>query len=320
MSTSLQAPERLDLAAVVEDCAHVADEVVTVVLALRDGDVPSWEPGAHIDLELPDGLVRPYSLCGIRGDRALRIAVLREPGGRGGSRAVHELRPGAAVRIRAVRNNFPLRDAPSYVFVAGGIGITPLIPMIAEVDRRGASWALHYAGRSLGSMAFAEALAEEHPGRVRLYAGDRNQRMDVDEIIALSDPAGALYCCGPAGLVRQFEATCASTGRSGYLERFSASAVDGSGETSADDNEFEVRLERTGVTVRVAPGQSILEVAEAAGGDVFGSCEEGICGTCETRVLEGTPDHRDSVLCGQDTGTMMVCVSRSRGPRLVLDA
>ncbi|GAA1466483.1 PDR/VanB family oxidoreductase [Microbacterium thalassium] len=314
-------PARLDLAAVVEDSVRVADEVVAVTIRTTADDLPQWEPGAHLDIELPGGIIRQYSLCGDPDDRRrLRIAVLREQESRGGSRAVHDLAVGTSVRILAIRNHFPLDAADHYVFVAGGIGIAPLLPMIAHAEASGAPWVLHYAGRSISSMAYADALVDQHGPRIALYAREEGARLDLDAVIAGAPTDAGLYCCGPAGMMEQFEQACLMHDRDGHMERFAAAADKSADIVRPDDEAFEVHLARTGVTVQVQPGQSILAVAEEAGGDVFGSCEEGICGTCETRVIEGNVDHRDDVLCGRDTGTMMICVSRALSRRLVIDA
>ncbi|GAA2229175.1 PDR/VanB family oxidoreductase [Herbiconiux moechotypicola] len=309
----------LDLRATVAERIEEADGIVSVVLTPPAGSrLPEWAPGAHVDLELPGGLVRQYSLSGDPADGSgYTITVLDEPGGRGGSRAVHDLSLGSTVRLRGVRNHFVLTEEPSYVFVAGGIGITPLRPMIEEVERLGLPWELHYAGRSRASMAFVDRLVAEHPSRVAVYARDEGGSLDLAAVVAASSGA-ALYCCGPGRMIDAAETLCRNAGRELHLERFAAG--DGVEVFSADDQPFEVHLAQSGITIVVEPGQTILDVAEAAGADVFGSCLEGICGTCETRVLDGVPDHRDSVLNGEETGTMMICVSRAACPRLTLDA
>lgn len=309
----------LDLEATVVERMVEADDIVSLVLVPPEGEsLPVWEPGAHVDIELPGGLTRQYSLSGNPADVGrYTITVLNEPGGRGGSRATHALEPGSSVRLRGVRNHFVLTEEPAYVFFAGGIGITPLLPMIEEVARLGVPWQLHYAGRSRSSMAFVERLLTEHPSHVALYARDEGTSLDLAGAIEGAQGA-ALYCCGPSRLINAAEDLCHALGRELHLERF---AADDSIVVSAPgDQPFEVHLAQTGITVVVEPGQSILDVAEAVGADVFGSCLEGICGTCETRVLGGVPDHRDSVLNGDDTGTMMICVSRSAGRLLTLDA
>jgi ferredoxin-NADP reductase len=295
-----------------------AQDVVVLDLAARDaGELPAWEPGAHLDIEPPGtGVVRQYSLCGDPADRRrYRIAVLSEATGRGGSAAMHRLRIGAPVAIRAIRNHFALEPADRYVFVAGGIGITPLVPMIGAAAAAGIPWELHYAGRGAASMAFASELAGEHPEGVTLYPKAEGAALDLAGVSA-RQPGAAMYCCGPARMLQAAEALAGPT--EVHLERFVADAT---AEVDRDGDEpFDVHFAQSGITVRVAPGESILAVGEAAGADVFGSCLEGICGTCETRVIEGIPDHRDSVLNSADTGTMMICVSRAACRRLTLDA
>jgi ferredoxin-NADP reductase len=290
--------------------------VVGLELALPSGGaLPAWTPGAHIDVELPGGLTRQYSLCGDPADRGRwRIGVLREADGRGGSRWIaDEVTAGTTLRVRGPRNNFPLGPADRYVFVAGGIGITPLLPMIREVAARGADWELHYGGRSRASMAFLAELAG-HGDRVRVYPQDEVGLLDLGAVPA--ELGTVVYCCGPTGLIEALEARCpAGTLR---VERFTAAPV----VVEGPDSSFEVVCERSGVTVTVDPGTSVLAAVEDAGIGVLSSCTEGICGTCETTVLEGEPDHRDSLLSEDEKAAgdiMLICVSRCRGARLVLD-
>jgi ferredoxin-NADP reductase len=290
--------------------------VVGVELALPSGGaLPAWTPGAHIDVELPRGLTRQYSLCGDPADTGRwRIGVLREADGRGGSRWIADaLTAGSTLRVRGPRNNFPLQSADRYVFVAGGIGITPLLPMIRAVDAAGADWVLHYGGRTRASMAFLSELSR-FGARVRVYPQDEVGLLDLEAV--LDGPAALVYCCGPTGLIEALEARCpAGTLR---VERFTAAPVPAEGPDSA----FEVVCERSGVTVTVPSGTTVLAAVEDAGIGVLSSCAEGICGTCETTVLEGEPDHRDSLLTEDEKAagdTMLICVSRCRGARLVLD-
>ena len=298
---------------VVRSAEVVADGVVA--LSLAGDDLPDWTPGAHIDLILGDGLVRQYSLCGRTGDSGCwRIAVLATPDSRGGSRAVHRLAAGATVRVRGPRNHFPVVAARRYLFLAGGIGITPLLPMINEVSAAGADWELHYGGRTLKSMAFTDELTSD---RVHLVPEDSHGRLDLDAILGTPRPDTLVYACGPEGMLAAVEQRCASwPAGSLHLERFTARVLDKSAETS-----FEVVLQHSGRTVTVPAGQSIFETVRQAGVSVLGSCLEGICGTCETEVLDGEIDHRDSVLDDdeRDSGeVMMICVSRCKGSRLTL--
>lgn len=287
-------------------------------------DLPRWEPGAHIDLILNDGLTRQYSLCGDPGDRsAWRVGVLLDPNSRGGSQYVHEnLQQGATVRVRGPRNHFPLVDAPRYRFIAGGIGITPIMAMAADVARAGGDWTLLYGGRTRASMAFADELAERYPDRVTVWPQDERGMLDLDSLLRESEDDTLVYCCGPEGLLGAVEQHCAHWPPGAlHIERFAAKAPTAQDAAEALDR-FEVVCHRSGVTVEVTSDQSILEVVEEADIPVIASCYEGVCGTCETRILEGTPDHRDSVLTDaeKDAGeVMLVCVSRSRTERLVLD-
>ena len=308
--------------AVVGELATVADDVVVVTLSRADGaELPEWQPGAHIDLVLRPGLERQYSLCSDPADRsAWKVAVLREQGGRGGSEFVHgSLSVGSTVTVRGPLNHFAFETAPSYVFVAGGIGITPLLPMIGAAEAAGASWTLAYAGRSHGSMAFAAQLAAEHPEHVTIYAAESGERLALDDLFAAVGPETLVYCCGPTRLLDAalaLEATLAPGAL--HLERFEARAT---GEPVFADS-FEVELEYSGMTLTVPPEKSILEVVEEAGVLVLSSCREGTCGTCETPVVSGEIDHRDSVLTpGEQAAgdTMMICVSRAACPRLVLE-
>ncbi|CAL9583771.1 Phenoxybenzoate dioxygenase subunit beta [Streptomyces sp. enrichment culture] len=302
---------------VVERSEPAADGVLALTLRRpRGGELPAWEPGAHIDVVLGPGLERQYSLCGDPADRhAWRIAVLREPEGRGGSAYVHDrLGPGAAVRVRGPRNHFPLEPAPHYRFVAGGIGITPILPMLAAAEAAGAEWTLLYGGRTRASMAFTRELAR-YGDRVVLAPQDETGLLDLAPVLDGLPDGALVYCCGPGPLLDAVEERCPPGVL--RLERFRPKAREAAGDT-----EFEVELARSGGTVTVPPGVSVLDAVRAAGVEVLYSCAEGTCGTCETDVLEGTPDHRDSVLTEAERAsgeTMLICVSRCRGKRLVLD-
>lgn len=299
----------------------VADDVVLLGLAAEDGrPLPAWTPGAHVDLHV-DGIVRQYSLCGDPRDTSRwNVAVLLEKNGRGGSAAVHRTCvDGASLHAGPPVNHFPLREASHVVFVAGGIGITPFLPMIGALERDGRSWELHYAGRRRESMAFAGELELWHGSRVSLYAKNEGTPLALGGVLRAVPAGTAVYACGPARLLDEVDNRCRAVGTKAHMERFAAPARPEPDSLREPDRPIEVHLKRTGVTIVVEPGRSILDAAEAAGADVFGSCLEGVCGTCETRVLEGTPDHRDCVLNGEPTNTMMICVSRCKGARLVLD-
>jgi ferredoxin-NADP reductase len=300
----------------------VADGVVSLTLAHPDAArLPDWTPGSHIDLVLPEGTTRQYSLCGDRWDPyTYRIAVLREPAGRGGSAYVHDrLAPGDLVGVGGPRNHFPLVPADRYLFIAGGIGITPLLPMIHQAELIAADWQMLYGGRSRASMAFREELSAAHGDRVHISPQDECGLLDLARWLGTPDPGTKVYCCGPAPLLAAVEQACAAwPPYSLRTERFTAGALP----EPVHQRAFEVELRRTGRTVTVMPDTSVLHAVRQVGADVLSSCEQGTCGTCLTPVLEGTPDHRDSILADHERAAndcMLPCVSRSRGDRLVLD-
>ncbi|GAA5174347.1 PDR/VanB family oxidoreductase [Pseudonocardia eucalypti] len=300
-----------------------ADGVVTLTLAHPDGsDLPEWTPGAHIDLVLTESLVRQYSLCGSTGNRAeWRVGILRDPNSRGGSEFVHDrVQPGATLRVRGPRNHFPLVSSPRYQFVAGGIGVTPILTMIEAAEARGAEWHLLYGGRERASMGFLDEL-ERYGERVTVCPQDERGMLDLPSVLGTPRPDTLVYCCGPEGLLTAVENACRPWPEGSlHIERFSAKPV---GEPSPEAlDTFEVVCQRSGVTLTVGPDDTIYELAEEAGLDVLGACMEGVCGTCECEVIEGEVDHRDSVLSDAERAAgdaMMICVSRSRSERLVLD-
>ncbi|MEV0078985.1 PDR/VanB family oxidoreductase [Nocardia neocaledoniensis] len=296
-----------------------ADAVFALVLAAADGgDLPSWTPGAHIDVAVGESGVRQYSLCGDPADRdRWRIAILHEPAGRGGSAHLHRTAlPGSMLSVSLPRNNFELGTAPEYTFVAGGIGITPILPMIAAADRAGARWTLHYGARTKAHMAFADVLTGRYPA-VNLVPQDVSGLLPIADILAAS-PGAAVYCCGPEPLLAAVEAEGQRQGMTVRTERFVPRAVDRTGPDAA----FEIQLAQTGRTLRIAPDRSIVDVLESAGVPVITSCREGTCGSCETPVLDGEIDHRDSLLTAEEREsgkTMILCVSRAHSEVLILD-
>lgn len=306
---------------VVVSRAAASDGVVTLELAAPDGRrLPDWAPGAHVDLVLPNGVTRQYSLCGDRWDaHTYRIGVLREPDGRGGSAYVHDrLDVGDVVGLGGPRNNFALVPAQRYLFVAGGIGITPLLPMIQQAELLDADWQLLYGGRTRSSMAFCDELTR-HGDRVHIVPQDEHGLLDLAGFVGEPRPDTRVYACGPAPLLAALaDATADRPAHTVRTERFVAADAG----APARDTPFEVELARRGVTVTVGPGRTVLDAVTGAGADVLSSCRQGTCGTCETAVLAGDPDHRDSVLDDDARSAgdcMLVCVSRSRGDRLTLD-
>jgi ferredoxin-NADP reductase len=312
----------LDL--VVVSAQSVATDVIGLELAHPDGaTLPAWTPGAHLDLHLPSGLVRSYSLHGDHRDRgSYHLAVLRVPDGRGGSAEAHRIATaGARLRASPPRNAFALAPASRYLFLAGGIGVTPLLAMAREVARAGQPWTFVYGARSRDRMAFLDTLAALPDGRLQIVPEDEAGLPDLESAFAGLPPGAAAYCCGPAPML---DAALAAGSRTRpdvpvWVERFTAPAGDVPAE---NDTPFEVELARSRVTVTVPPGVSVLDAVRARIGTVMSSCEEGICSSCETAVLAGIPDHRDHVLTPAEHAAndyMMICVSRALTPRLVLD-
>lgn len=310
---------------VIDSVEQAADEVVTLVLRRADGtDFPVWDPGAHIDVHLDNGLIRQYSLCSPTADRStLKIGVLRTQDSRGGSDFVHaHLLTGTELTISAPRNNFPLVTSRKYMFIAGGIGITPIIPMLEAAEADGKQWVLHYGGRSRSSMAFAAELLEKYgPEKILLYANDEDNMLDLGNVLAMPRAHMLVYACGPGGMLTAIEELCMGWPPGAlHTERFVAAEL-GAG---ANSEPFEVELAQTGGTVTVQPNETIVDAVEAAGARILSSCRAGVCGTCETRIIAGEPEHRDAVLTEDDKAAgevMLPCVSRAAAgcSRLVLD-
>lgn len=296
------------------------DAVVTLYLAaVGGGDLPSWEPGAHIDLAVPGSHPRQYSLCGDPADRkSYRVSVLREDPGLGSQWIHDELREDDHVAVTGPRNHFEVVSADRYVFIAGGIGITPIMTMVRHAIDSGVPWSLHYGGRSRSTMAHVDEIAT-WAGNVTFVPEDEAGMMDLESIIGDPVDGTLVYCCGPDGLISAVERVMETWPDTAlHVERFAPAA-------DADfsrDTAFRVRCEESDVTVRVGRGVSIIEALAAAGIEISSSCGEGTCGTCETEVIEGIPDHRDAVLTKAEreaNASMMPCCSRSFSDLLVLD-
>ena len=282
--------------------------------------VPRFTAGAHVDLHLPNGLVRQYSIANGEEERhRYLLGVKREAEGRGGSRFIHdELRVGAVLAVGGPRNNFPVVEAAAHsVFVAGGIGVTPIVSMIARLRALGRSWELHYAVRRRSEAAFFDEL-RPGGGRVQLHVDEEQGGvLDVARLVRAAADDAHLYCCGPAPMLDAFTAAAVSRpAQHVHLEHFSAVTPPAGG------SGFIVELARSKLWVSIAPGQTILDGLRARGLEVQASCEQGICGSCETRVLAGEPDHRDMLLSPEEKAAnevMMICCSGSRSAVLVLD-
>ena len=301
-----------------------ADDVLSVVLTSQDGrDLPEFECGSHIDLIMRPDLIRQFSLCGQPSNqREWTIAVLLEPESRGGSNYVHEvLRPGMSVSAAGPRSNFKLIEAERYFFIAGGIGITPLIPMVKQVVSEEKVWQLLYGGRRRSSMAFVKELSELGP-QVMVAPEDEFGLLNLKSALESIESDTVVYCCGPEGLITAVESTCAVLGRPApRVERFGARPTAALEDTSAINETFDVVLSESSQRFTVPADKSIIEVLNDAGCDVLTSCEEGYCGTCETEVLGGIPDHRDEYLDDEERASntrMMICVGRSKSPELIL--
>ncbi|GJJ20856.1 PDR/VanB family oxidoreductase [Mycolicibacterium mageritense] len=299
-----------------------AEGVLGIDLCAVDGSsLPPWTPGAHLEIELADGIVRHYSLCGgPQHGETWRIAVLREPASRGGSKLIHEsVSPGDIFTVRGPRNNFALVDAQRYLFVAGGIGITPILPMVHDVAARAKPWTLVYGGRTLTSMAFIGELSEISGGELHIMPEDEYGLLDLDHFLGAPRTDTAVYCCGPGPLIDAVERACDSWPAGALrLERFTPRAVS----NSVTDGEFAVELARSGTRLPVPADKTLLEVLEDAGYDIDNSCRAGICGTCELRVTHGVPEHNDDVLSDDERESNQVilpCVSRSKSPLLIVD-
>jgi ferredoxin-NADP reductase len=306
-----------------------AEGVISVSLSrIENNDpLPPWQPGAHIDVYVPDGTTRQYSLCGDPRDLSCYdIAVLREPGGRGGSAFIHDqLRVGDRLMVTRPKQSFALEDAPYYALVAGGVGITPIMAFAEHLERSGRPFQLTYGGRTEGSMAFRSRLGALGD-RVRFLAEDRDGMPDLDEVVKQLPEGGLIYVCGPLALLRAVEAAADSAHGPDQdlvrFELFSRAGVEPKESPPPDGENYELVLARSGHTLRMRPDANILETVLALGVEVENDCREGICGSCVTGILSGTVDHRDLVLTKKEQAAMdkmMICCSRPTCARLELD-
>jgi len=290
------------------------------------GTLPAFEPGAHLDIHVPGGLIRQYSLCNPANEtNRYQIAVLRDPGSRGGSVAMHDqLNEGDIVKISAPRNHFPLQAGVKHtLLLGGGIGITPVLCMAEHLARDSQSFELHYCTRSPSRTAFHDAIkAGPFADKVEFHFDDgaAEQKLDIAGKLSSVSPDTHLYVCGPKGFM---DAVLGKARELGWpesrihFEYFAAEVVH-----KADDGTFEVEVSSSGKVIPVAPDQTIAQALAAAGIEVPLSCEQGVCGTCLTRVVSGTPDHRDMYLTPAEqeaNDQILVCCSRSKSPKLVLD-
>ncbi|GGC55769.1 FAD-dependent monooxygenase [Hoyosella rhizosphaerae] len=292
----------------------------TKLLELRrtdDQPWPQWSPGSHIDLHLPSGKVRQYSLCSGDSD-VLRVAVLREPEGRGGSVEVHDLRVGASVTVSGPRNNFELHDETEYLFIAGGIGITPMLSMIDAVEAAGKPWRLLYLARTQNRMAFGTELVAKYGDRVTLHSDDTDPAPNLDAWLDQLGVGAGVYCCGPAGLMDAVVCLAAQREElTAHIERFVPLE-----HNAGQNTQFAVELAQSNTTIEVQAETSMLDALRTVVPDFPASCENGLCGSCELAVVSGRPDHRDDILGPGErdrTDIMYPCVSRARDTKLVVD-
>ncbi|GHE78873.1 vanillate O-demethylase [Amycolatopsis deserti] len=288
---------------------------------VRDDGAPlgPYEAGAHVDVVGPTGLVRQYSLCSPPHEpSSLLIAVKKEAASRGGSAALHTVQAGDTLEIGEPRNLLRIADAARHVLVAGGVGVTPLLSLAYELDRRGAEFELHYFARAREQAAFADLVAAEFGARLHFGVPRAEQPTLLKEVAADLPPDARVYTCGPEGFMAQVGAVFAPVvgAERVHVEHFVAAEIDTSG-----DRPFTVELD-TGEVFAVPADKSILTVLGENGIEVFSSCEEGICGSCVSGVLEGEPDHRDNCLSAADRAAgdqMALCVSRAKTPRLKIE-
>ena len=287
---------------------------------LEGGELPAFTAGAHIDLTLPNGLVRSYSLVNPQAERhRYVIAVQKDRSSRGGSKWLHEnLRAGDTITVNGPRNNFALNEsAEKSIFIAGGIGITPILSMIARLTSIGRDWGLVYCSRMRSGTPFLESLEKQSRVRFNFDEEPGGKMLDIAAVVKAAPANGQLYCCGPLPMLEAFEQATKDLARDRvHLEYFAAK------ESPAVEGGFNVVLAKSGREFTVPPGKTILDTLRDNGLDIPYSCTEGICGTCETKVLEGVPDHRDLILTESERAsnkTMLICCSGSKSGKLVLD-
>lgn len=303
-----------------------AQGICSFELAAADGSLlPPFSAGAHIDVHLPDGLVRQYSLCNHPEERhRYLIGVLNDPASRGGSRSLHEqVQAGARLRISAPRNLFPLAEGARHsLLFAGGIGITPILCMAEQLSQSGGDFELHYCARSSERAAFVERIRNA-PFADRLFVHYDEQpetALDIAQVLANPQDDVHLYVCGPGGFMQHVLDSAKGLGWQAlnvHREYFAAAPADAS-----NDGSFSVQVASTGQVFEVPTDQTVVQVLEQNGIEIAMSCEQGICGTCLTRVLQGTPDHRDMFLTEEEQALndqFTPCCSRSKTPLLVLD-
>lgn len=310
----------------------LTNDVVGLTLVSTTGEpLPPWTPGSHIELALPlcsngadpaaddEVLLRQYSLCSDYQDlQQWQVAVLREDNGRGGSKFIHNsLQEGDCLQVSQPRNLFPFTPRKKVLFIAGGIGITPILPMIQQADANGLDWRLVYLARERSRMSLLDRVTQYEDNRIQLNGDREDGPIDLADLLASCDADTSVYSCGPQGLLDALEKMAAAQDQWDlHIERFSGGDIDTSGSA------FDVVIHSTGQRLHVPEGQSVLSVLRDNGFKIASSCGDGVCGSCETGVIAGIPDHRDAVLSPEekaDNDYMMLCVSRALSDELVLD-
>ena len=300
---------------------YEAHETLSFEFTPLDGrTLPPVEPGAHIDIHLPNGMMRQYSLVTAEGERkSYVVGIKKDRASRGGSKYIHEqLHVGEVLKIGGPRNNFPLNETAAHsVLIAGGIGITPIWCMAQRLIAKGAPWTMYYSCRERAEAAFLGDLQGRPEVSLHFDAESGGKFLDLKEIVAKAPEGSHFYCCGPTPMLKAYEEATANVPEGHmHVEYFTAA------EEAATEGGYSVVLQRSGTEFAIPEGKTILQVLREAGMDVTYSCEEGVCGACEMAVISGTPDHRDNILTDrerEESKTMMICCSGSKSAKLVLD-
>lgn len=280
--------------------------------------LPTWEPGSHIDLHLPNGLVRQYSLMESEVSKTRwRIAVSIEENGRGASKYIAEnVVVGQLLTVGHPRNHFPFEESPEVVFIGAGIGVTPLLAMASAAKALGLDWKFHYLGKNRGDMPYIDEVIEQFGNRLKLNISDEGTRLNVPELLSNDSENLHYYACGPEQLLKELEVNISDSQRL-HLERFTPKI-----QVHEPNKSFRVVAKKSGIEFEVPEDESILLAADFEGIEVQADCQEGTCGSCETRIIDGIVDHRDSILTEKqrkENQIMMICVSRAKGNTLVLE-
>lgn len=310
------------LPAVVKQLIEICDGTFEITLVPTTNELFStWEPGAHIDVVVPGFGIRQYSLIGDCGDpNYWKFAVQKEEYGRGASKYLcEELKIGDFLEVGQPRNNFPLEQATKYCFIAGGIGITGLLPMIENVGEGEENWRLYFLGKNTTRMPYVQSLRSKYPNFVHTHQSENDSRINLQVLIDQLEVGTEVYACGPEGLLNELETLCGTKQGIGlHIERFTPRTIS----KELVNTEFIVECKKSQLEVVVPEDESVFMALDFAGIELEGDCMEGTCGACVTTVLGGVVDHRDSVLSANErseNNKMLICVSRSLSPKLIVD-